>query len=277
MRFRSDNSFSKKQFLPTGLKVGITIFVILSVFFLNSSSFSGNIRSFFYSLSTSSQEWLWEKGDNVSDFWVSVFKTEVIKKENERLILENQALVIENINLEYLKEENEVLKTAFDIKLQEEFKLEISQVIAKEISRDYLIINKGSKDGIRFGFPVITEEKVLVGKIIEVYENTSRVQLSTAKDNSFDVEVLERDIYGLVEGEGNLTFSLGLISKEKEINIADKVITSVLGGNFPKGLLVGEVQRVNSSDVASFQEAELNPSFNIKELNYLFIIISSNL
>ena len=277
MRFRSDNSFSKKQFLPTGLKVGITILVILSVFFLNSSSFSGNIRSFFYSLSTSSQEWLWEKGDNVSDFWVSVFKTEVIKKENERLILENQALVIENINLEYLKEENEVLKTAFDIKLQEEFKLEISQVIAKEISRDYLIINKGSKDGIRFGFPVITEEKVLVGKIIEVYENTSRVQLSTAKDNSFDVEVLERDIYGLVEGEGNLTFSLGLISKEKEINIADKVITSVLGGNFPKGLLVGEVQRVNSSDVASFQEAELNPSFNIKELNYLFIIISSNL
>ncbi len=277
MRFRNDNSFSKKQFLPTGLKVGITILVILSIFFLNSSSFSGNIRSFFYSLSMSSQEWLWEKGDNVSDFWVSVFKTEVIKKENERLILENQTLVIENISLEYLKEENEVLKTAFDIELQEEFKLEISQVIAKEISRDYLIINKGSRDGIRFGLPVITEEKVLVGKIIEVYENTSRVQLSTAKDNSFDVEVLERDIYGLVEGEGNLTFSLGLIPKEKEINIADKVVTSVLGGNFPKGLLVGEVQRVNSSDVASFQEAELNPSFNIKELNYLFIIINSKL
>ncbi len=277
MRFRSDNSFSKKQFLPTGLKVGITILVILSAFFLNLSSLSGNIRSFFYSLSLSSQEWLWEKGDNVSDFWVSVFKAEAIKKENERLILENQTLIIENINLGYLKEENEVLKTAFDIKLQEEFELEISQVVAKEISRDYLIINKGSRDGARFGLPVITEEKVLVGKIIEVYENTSRVQLSTAKENSFDVEVLGRDIYGLVEGEGNLTFSLGLIPKEKEINIADKVVTSVLGGNFPKGLLVGEVQRVNSSDVASFQEAELNPSFNIKELNYLFIIINSKL
>jgi rod shape-determining protein MreC len=274
MRFRDDNSFSKKQFLPTGLKVGIIILVILSFFFLN-SSFSINIRSFFYSMSMSSQRWLWEKGDNLSDFWIAVFKTEEIKTENERLVLENQKLIAEKINLEYLKEENEVLRTAFDIELQKDFELEISQVIAKEASRDYLIINKGSKDGVKFGLPVITEEKVLVGKIIEVYEDTSRVQLSTAKDNSFDVEVLERDIYGLVEGEGNLTFSLGLIPKEKEINIADKVITSVLGGNFPKGLLVGEVQRINSSDVASFQEAELNPSFNIKELNYLFIIISN--
>ncbi len=274
MRFRDDNSFSKKQFLPTGLKVGIIILVILSFFFLN-SSFSINIRSFFYSMSMSSQRWLWEKGDNLSDFWIAVFKTKEIKTENERLVLENQKLIAEKINLEYLKEENEVLRTAFDIELQKDFELEISQVIAKEASRDYLIINKGSKDGVKFGLPVITEEKVLVGKIIEVYEDTSRVQLSTAKDNSFDVEVFERDIYGLVEGEGNLTFSLGLIPKEKEINIADKVITSVLGGNFPKGLLVGEVQRINSSDVASFQEAELNPSFNIKELNYLFIIISN--
>ncbi len=277
MRLRNNNSFSKKQFLSTKLKIGITVLIIFSLFFLNWSSFPVNIKSFFYSISLPSQRWLWEKGDYLSDFWVSILKTEEIKKENERLISENQELIAEKIDLEYLREENEALRTAFSFELQEDFELETSQVVAKEISKDYLIINKGYKDGIRFGLPVITKEKVLVGKIIEVYENISRIQLLTAKDSSFDVEVLGRDIYGLVEGGGNLTFSLGLIPKEKEINIGDKVITSVLGGNFPKGLLVGEVQRINSSDVASFQEAELNPSFNIKELNYLFIIINPKL
>ena len=76
MRLRNNNSFSKKQFLSTKLKIGITVLIIFSLFFLNWSSFPVNIKSFFYSISLPSQRWLWEKGDYLSDFWVSILKTD---------------------------------------------------------------------------------------------------------------------------------------------------------------------------------------------------------
>jgi len=164
------------------------------------------------------------------------------------------------------------LRTALNLSLQEEFKLIISQVIGKEIAGDYLIIDKGSEDGVVFGFPVITQQKSLVGKVTQVYESTSKIQLLTSKDNSFDVEIFEKEIYGLAKGKGNFNLLLELIPREKEINLTDKIITTALGGNFPKGLLVGEIKKVKKSDVASFQEAEIQPAFDIREIDYLFLI-----
>ncbi|XOB46525.1 MAG: rod shape-determining protein MreC [Candidatus Nealsonbacteria bacterium] len=283
MRFLDKEQFQifnkkNRKFFPQSklhsqrLKVGIIIFIIISLFLFNLSPFSERIKNFFYSLSEPVQKWLWEKGGGISDFFEMILRMKRLEQENEKLKLENQELIIKNINLEQLRRDNEILLTALNLNLQEEFKLIISQVIGKEIDGDYLIIDKGSEDGIAFGFPVITQQKSLVGKVIQVYESTSKIQLLTSKDNSFDVEIFEKEIYGLAEGKGNFNLLLELIPREKEINLTDKIITTTLGGNFPEGLLVGEIKKVKKSDVASFQEAEIQPAFDIREIDYLFLI-----
>jgi len=252
--------------------IGIIIFIIISIFILNLSPFSRGIKDFFYSISSPIQLWLWEKGSNTSGFFSSILKAEDLKQENESLKAQNQDLISGNIELERLKRENEILRTALGLGLEKEFDLEIAHVIGKEISDDYLIINKGFSNGIRSGFPVITENKVLIGKITEVYENISKAELLSSKNSSFDIEILEKDIYSLAKGKGNSEILLDLIAREEKIDIGDKVITSALGGNFPKALLVGEVKNIKKSDTAAFQQAEVKLSFEIKDLRDIFII-----
>jgi len=268
----NNNSFYKLLDQGMGFKIGIIIFIVIAIFILNLSPFSRGIKDFFYSISNPIQLWLWEKGSNTSGFFSSVLKAENLKQENEFLKAQNQGLTSKNIELEELKRENEILRTALGLGLEKEFDLEVAQVIGKETSGDYLIINKGFNSGIRPGFPVITENKVLTGKIAEVYENISRVELLSSKNSSFDIEIFEKDIYSLAKGKGNSEILLDLIVKEEKIDIGDKVITSALGGNFPKALLVGEVKNIKKSDTAAFQQAEVRLSFEIKDLKEIFII-----
>lgn len=273
MKLLKGKQFSSRVgFGSSRLKIGIIVLIIISFFLLNLPSFSQRIRNFFYTISEPIQKWLWQKGGGVSDLFDWLFKAKRVWQENENLKLENKELIAKIIELEQLRGENEVLRTALDLGLEEELELIISEVIGKEIAEDYLIIDKGSKDGIAFGFPVISERKSLVGKIVQVYETTSKIQLLTSKNSSFDAKIFEKEVYGLVKGRGNFNLSLEFIPREEEINVRDKVITTSLGGNFPKGLLVGEIKEVKKSDIASFQEALLEPGFNSKELDYLFLI-----
>ena len=269
---KEEKLFSKPIFATSRLKTGIIVLIIISFFLLNLPSFSQRIRNFFYTISEPIQGWLWQKGARLFDFFDWLSKAKIVWQENEILKLENQELVQKTIGFEELRMENDVLRKALDLDLAGEFELIISDIIGREISEDYLIIDKGSKDGVVFGFPVITQQKSLVGKIIQVYETISKVQLLTSEDSSFDVKIFEKEIYGLVKGKGNFNLSLEFVPREKELNVKDKVITTSLGGNFPKGLLVGEIKEVKKSDIASFQEAILESGFDSRKLNNLFLI-----
>jgi len=250
----------------------ILIIAVGILFILSLNFFQKDVKNFFYSTSQPLQEWLWRKGSATSNFFEAILESENLEKENKNLKLRNQELLSKIIELEELKKENEILRTALDLGLKEEFELKMAQLIGRDISKSSLIINKGSRQGVVFGQPIITQQKSLVGKVNQVYENVSKIQLLTSKNSSFDVEIFEKGIYSLAKGKGGSKLLLELIPPEKGIEIGDKVITSALGGNFPQGLLVGEVQNIKKTDIAHFQEAEIRPIFNVEELDYLFII-----
>lgn len=253
-------------------KIGIIILIIAFFILSNSTPFSKEIKNFFYFISSPIQRWLWSAGLKLSDFFATISEIKTLKKENEELKLKIQNLISENSSLKELKKENEILRTALNLGLEKEFELKMARVIGKEISQDYLIIDKGEKDGLEKGLAVITQQKALVGKIGDVYNNFSSVQLLTSKNNSFDVKMSEKEIYGLAKGKGNFKLSLDLIPKEKEIEVGDRLVTSAGGGIFPNGLLVGEISRVKKSDIEPFQEIEIKPTFDVKDLDLLFII-----
>ncbi len=270
---------TKKSFLVNGVgnlkfKAGIVIFILISFFILNATPFSKVLRGFFYSFSRPIQEKLWEKGKFISDFFETLVYARRLKEENEELESKNRELITKIAELEDLRKENKILRRALELDLQEEFDLKICRVIGREIGADYLIIDKGAVDGISFGVPVITQDKSLVGRISEVYETISKVQLLTSKDSSFDVEIFEKEIYGLAKGKRDFKLLLDLVPKEKELKEGDKVVTSALGGNFPRGLLVGDVIHIDKPDLTSFQTAEIKPSFELKELSSVFVIIN---
>ena len=253
---------------------GVLVLFLIAIFFivLNVTPASKMIKNFFYSISEPFQKQLFVAGGKTYDFFEAIKGFQNLQKENEELRLEIQELLVARATLEKLREENESLRTALNLNLEKDFQLKICQLIGKDISQDSLLLNVGSRDGVKIGLPVITEQKALVGKISEVYEKFSRVHLLTFKDNSFDVQVLGKEVHGLAKGKGNFQLFLDLIPQEKGIQSGDTIVTSALGGNFPEGLLVGKIERIKRSDIAPFQLAEIKLAFGIGTLNYLFVI-----
>jgi len=243
----------------------MVVVVILLVFLLN--VFQKEVKSLFYSFSAPIQKVLWRAGDSTSDFFQGIVRIKTLKQELDELNLENQELLSQVVALKNLKKENETLRQALGIELQKDLKLALAQIIGKDISQDFILIDKGSKDGVAQDMPVITQQRVLIGKISEVYEGFSKVMLISHKESSFDAE------FGLVRGQGNFKLLFDLIPKEKEINLGDIIATSVLGGIFPEGLLVGRIKQIKRSDVEPFQQAEIEAFFDISQIETLFIIL----
>ena len=255
-------------------RTGIIV-VLLIVFFavLNLTPLNKGVKNFFYSISSPIQKTLWNTGSNVSDFFEAFGEIKNLKIENKKLKLEIQDLLAKNAVLKEIEIENKVLREALAIGLEKDFKLVLAQVVSKDVSQDFILINKGSQDNISKDLPVITPQKVFLGKIYEVYPNFSKVQLSTHKESSFNVKIAGKEIFGVVKGKGNSKLFLDFVPHEKEIKKGDKIITTSLGGIFPKDLLIGEIQEVIKLDIKPFQTAEVKPFFNIKETQELFIIM----
>jgi len=263
--------FSKKRKILRRNKFLLGIFIIiLLVFGLN--CFQKEVKTFFYSISSPIQKSLWKIGDRTSNFLEEVIEMKETKNKVDELCLKNQRLLAEIAILSELKKENKVLREALGINLGQDFKLTLAEIIGKDISQDFILINKGSKDNISENMPVITQQKVLLGKVSEVYENFSKVMLISNKGCSFDVKIQEKDIAGVVKGKGNFKVLLDFVPQNEEISQGDIIVSSSLGGLFPAGLLVGQIEEVKKSDIEFFQQAKIKPIFDIKEINFLFVI-----
>jgi len=246
---------------------GILIIVLLN-------AFQKNVKSFFCWFSFPIQRTLWSAGNETSDFFEGILKISSLKNELDIVKQQNQEFSSQFIEIKKLEEENKILREALNLGLEENLKLSFAAIIAKSPSEDLIFIDKGLKDGILEGMPVITEQKVLAGKIDQVYKNYSIVRLASNKKMSFDVKIYreEKDISAIANGQGNLDILLDLIPREEEIFKGDIVSTSCLGGNFPDSLLIGKIKEITKKDTESFQTAKIEPAFNLEEANHLFII-----
>ena len=163
--------------------------------------------------------------------------------------------------------------------LQESFTAGWGTVAAEVISREAdnwyekLTINKGSKDGISENMAVV-DQNGLLGKIVNVTENTSEVLLIIDSAGSLGGMMLNSSIQGVLQGIGG---GKGLINMTKlpynaDIQLNDVVITSGVGGVFPAGLLVGTVVKVNSSSDGLSKEAIIQPYADFNDIQFVLVV-----
>jgi len=265
------NGKSMKIFSKRGtiLIIIIGILIILSLNF-----FQKTIKGFFYAFSAPIQMVFWQAGDNVANFFGVISSFNKLQAENDQAQKIIQELLSEKASLTELKKENETLREALQIGLQKDFQLVFAEVIGKDIDQESILINQGAGDGLSLGMPVVTEQKILLGRITEVFENFSRVALISNKKSSCDVEISDTDAAGVVRGLGNSKIELDLVPQNKDLQVNDLVVSSSLGGIYPAGLLIGTVNKVSRNDVSPFYQAEVAPLFDLQKISAVFVILN---
>jgi rod shape-determining protein MreC len=267
-------SLYKKRFY---FKKFLLIFLIAALMLFLLIFFQKEIKYGFYIISSPIQKSLWFAGDKFSNFFNIFTDKNKLNTEVERLQNENRGLVAENSELKNLQKENEILRDMLEISPRKDLKLEIAQVISKNISQDFILIDKGERDGLKKDMAVITSKKILLGRINETYATFSKVILITDKKSSFDAKIQKdgKDIGGVAKGGGNSSLCLDLVPQNEELTKGDVILTSGLGGIFPEGLFVGEIKSAKKNDLEAFQKIDVAPGFVLQDINILFIIIGN--
>jgi len=134
-----------------------------------------------------------------------------------------------------------------------------------------IVIDKGTADGLRVGLPVLSEEGV-VGRIIETAWHASQVLLLIDENSNIDAVIQRSRATGLVEGRPGGKLVMTRIPHDSSIAEGDIVLTSGLGGTFPKALIIGQVSRVIRSDVELFLQAEIRPTVDFNGLERALVI-----
>lgn len=249
--------FSKKK-----LVIGAALLLFLLLLNLGSQSVRGMFSSFLAPLQSS----LWQVG-NQSAGRLSGSSPQELKLQAENLSLAQELLALKDV-----EKENERLREALKIAPREKLDLSFAEIIGKEVQRDVLIVNKGAAEGVKQGMPVVTQGKVAVGIIGEVFSHTSKVLLLSLRDFALDVKIGGKEVIGVLKGQGRYRVLLDLIPQEEELKEGDTVVTSALGGTFPGNLLVGDVKSVEKSDLTAFQGGKVELYFHPKKQDSLFII-----
>ena len=271
---------------PVGKKIWILILVLLSVFCIIFFSASGRIsipltNRVVITLLAPFQSFSSALGNKSGSIVNSINELITVYDENKQLKNEVTKLREQNLQNDELAAENQRLKKLLDYKNSaKNYDLVMASVIARDSSTwvNNVVINRGSDDGIKKDMPVVTSEG-LVGSIIEVYGSYSIVGLITDPRVAVGALVQRSDsrIAGIVKGDIDKREDIHMdnIPRTADVEQDDQIITSGLGGIYPKGIFIGTVEDVQNEAGGLLKYAVIKPAVNFQKLEDVAVIVNS--
>ncbi len=139
--------------------------------------------------------------------------------------------------------------------------------------RRSITINRGTRDGIAIGMPVVTDQG-LVGRVLDISANAARVLLITDRDSAVSARLQTSRVEGSLRGQLSGNLRLTMVPPGDSVAVGDLVLTSGLGGNFPADIVIGVVASSRQFEFELFQEAEVT-SFNSFETLEIVLVMTS--
>jgi len=269
--------FSKKRLLVAGAIFLIVLnTIVFSFYYLHRPSFkSAAVYTLFFFLGPVESVFSYISSNTVDLFEHYVFLTGVAA-ENKTL---RNKLAAAHARLgecrEKIKLYQRVRPFADLVAKSPDLKFLPASIVAKDPSPWYTaaMINRGDKDGIKAGFPVLVPDG-LVGRVTAVSYEYAKVILITDPNSSVDALVDRTRARGIVTGEGGGMCRFDYVLRKSDVRMGDMVITSGFGGIFPKGIPIGRVTSLIRRNSGLFQQINVTPCVDLDKLEEVMVVVN---
>lgn len=215
---------------------------------------------------------------SVSEWGYSVFHAGETFKENEQLKSDLNELKNKLALYEGLENENSRLHSLLELKNDySNLKSTAAEVIAREAGNWFTVftINKGKNDGIDINQPVLTSGG-LVGHTTEVGSNWAKIVTMIDTSHSASGMSVRSGSYVQIDGDislmGGGLCKMTNISEQADVIIGDTIVTSGIGGVYPKDIVIGTVVEFKNSESGAGNYAIIKPSVDFSRLTEVLVL-----
>ncbi len=267
---------------------GLTLFLVLLLvlgIILRTTNHLGPVQDLVYTVFDPIQGLLLTVGIDVSDRFSGSQDVGTLRQQVHDLEAQLDKLNVDTVRVRELEIENSQLRDELGYKqANPDYALVGGTVLeannpdqARVLGQDpsnlvrYVTIDQGHDDGVAVGMPVVTPSG-LAGRVSEVGAHWSRVLLIIDPSSSVNAVVQSSRATGMIQGYQSGLLIMKYLPQGDSVQVNDLILTSGIGGSFPKRLVIGQVIQVNKRDTDLFQEAIVRPSVDFNRLEFVLII-----
>lgn len=202
-----------------------------------------------------------------------IFAETGLAKKNNLLKSQIEVMKAKIAGLDEFVLENKRLKKLLDFKKSASRNAVSAQVIGRDPSNwtSIIYIDKGADDNIK-KYMAVTTDKGLVGRVIEAGQASAKVMFITDPDSRIGILIQRTRHDGLLCGTLSRQCRMLYIHLEADIWPGDLVVSSGLGGSFPKGLMIGTVEDVFIDKSGLYQTAVIKPSVDLSRVEEVLCV-----
>ena len=212
--------------------------------------------------------------DGIREMWGDYVALLDVREDNDRL--RSRLAELEESNLQY----REALVASGHLQqivsMRDDFEIPMlpSEVVGLDVMPWFrsVLVDRGRSHGVRAGNPVITAEGV-VGLVTATSRHAAKTMLLLDRQSAIDGIVQRSRARGIVRGRGTDQLAFEFVVRGGDVKIGDIVITSGLGGVYPKGLRIGEVEELLDPGGGLLQTATLRPAVDFGRLEQVFVML----
>ena len=200
-----------------------------------------------------------------------------VSKENVELKKEINELKKKIYELSEIERENKRLKELLAFGQQSSYRKVLAKIVAWDATSDFKVIriNKGLKSGIALQSTVVTA-KGLVGHVFRLTNNFADILTILDSNNRVDGIIQRTRAYGIVQGDSKQKCIMKYVNRTEPVLLNDLVITAGVGNIYPKGIVIGNITRIERENYGTTQKIEITPSVTFPHLEEVVVLIDNN-
>lgn len=215
-----------------------------------------------------------EAGQRLHRLWVD---QEALLRENQRLRQQQLLLSAQLQRLTALEAENRRLRTLLDSSTQLRERVLIAELLTVDSDpyRHRILLNRGQVQGVEIGQPLL-DQRGVVGQIVHANPLSSTAILITDPNHSIPIQVNRNGLRTLATGTGNYQrLQLPYVPNNYDVQVGDLLMTSGMGGRFPRGYPVGIVTLVEFDPGSPFARIEARPTAYLDRIREVLLVLGT--